>query len=44
MPTVIGWRTTRRLFQMEIVAKMRVYFEMAKRKAEIFYLRFSLLQ
>lgn len=36
MPTAIGWRTTRRLFKMEVNAKMRVYFEMAKEKRIFF--------
>lgn len=39
MPTAIGWRTTRRLFQMEISAKMEVYFGMTKEKRS-FLLRF----
>jgi hypothetical protein len=36
MPTAIGWRTTRRLFKMEVDAKMRVYFETAKEKRRFF--------
>lgn len=32
MPTAIGWRTTRRLHQMEVTANIEVVFGMAKEK------------
>ena len=32
MPTAIGWRTTRRLHQMEVTANIEVVFGMAKHR------------
>lgn len=40
MPTAIGWRTTRRLFQMEITANIEVVFGMTKEKRRFLFLQY----